>query len=281
MSYIQAIILGMIQGLTEFLPVSSSGHLVMIQHFMDIDPHSQAMIIFDLAVHLGTMAAVLVFYRRSISRYSVSLIRGLPLLNNPVNAWKTSPGIRFSILALTAILTTFVFYKLLDKVIDQGFEKPQIVMICWLITAVVLWLTDKNRGRRIGIKQFGIGAAIIIGLAQGFALFPGISRSGSTICAAVLLGLHRRWAGEFSFLIGIPAIAGASLLEGIDFFSNNPQGLPWGPTMAGTIVSGLVGFLALQLLIWAVRKAKLTLFSIYLVIITIVTFICLINGIIG
>ncbi len=262
MNYLEAILLGIVQGLTEFLPVSSSGHLVILQHLFKLDPESPAMIMFDLAVHLGTVVAVLFFFRRSIARYFRHLHKSLSGLNEPVKLLHASASVRFTVLAFTAIFATGIVYVLLHDVIAEGFEKPWIVAVCWIITGSILILTDRKRPNRKGLRDFGILMALVVGLAQGAAMFPGISRSGSTICAGVLLGLHRRWAGEFSFLIGVPTIIGASLIEGIKFFREGHT-ISWGPTIIGSIVSAIVGLAALALLIWALRKAKLKVFAVY------------------
>lgn len=263
MDYWKAILLGAVQGLTEFLPVSSSGHLVILQHVFELNPESQAMIMFDLAVHMGTVLAVLFYFRKSIIKFFAHLGSSLRGLNDPLKLYHSSASIRFSVLAFTAIFATGIVYILFHEVIDQGFEKPWIVALCWVITGIVLVITDSKRRTRKSLRDFGIMAALLVGLAQGAAMFPGISRSGSTICVAVLLGLHRRWAGEFSFLIGVPTIIGATLIEGIQFFRDSPEAIAWGPTLAGSLVSALVGLAALALLIWALRKAKLKVFAIY------------------
>ncbi len=272
MGYIQAILLGILQGLTEFLPVSSSGHLVILEHVFDLQPESREMILFDLMLHLGTVLAVLVFYHRSLKRYFGDLSRNLlPALRQPAGMFHRSASIRFSVLAMAAIGVTGIFYLLFSKAVETGFEKPSVVAICWLVTGTFLLLTDFRKHTRRGLRQFGLAAAIVVGLAQGVALFPGVSRSGATICAALLLGLHRRWAGEFSFLIGVPAILGATALHLMDVFHTPMDGLDWGPILAGSLVSAAVGWFALSLLIWFLRKAKFRYFAFYCYLLGLVT----------
>ncbi|MBI9018732.1 MAG: undecaprenyl-diphosphate phosphatase [Phycisphaerae bacterium] len=278
LGYIQAIIMGALQGLTEFLPVSSSGHLVMSQHLFGLKPKDPAMMIFDLATHLGTMVAVLVYYRREVSKYLKHLNRSLPMLKQPKQAYHESASIRFTVLAFVSLFGTGIVYVLFKKVIEKGFEEPAMVAGCWFVTAIVLFITDRKKTNHRSIKKFWIYFALIVGMAQGLAILPGISRSGSTICVALLLGLHRKWAGQYSFLIGIPAIVGASLIEGIKFFSAGHSSLPWGPTIVGSVVSMFVGIAALSLLLWAVRKAKLKIFAYYCIIISIATFIAIACG---
>ena len=264
MKIIEAIILGIVQGITEFLPVSSSGHLVVLQKHMGLDSAGDEMILFNLAVHVGTVAAVLIYYRHSITKYLLHLKNSLLSRRSPAELYSRSPSVRISILALAAIGVTGIFYALAGDWIEQGFESSTTVGICWLITATLLILTDQRKHTPRGLRQFGIAAALAIGLAQGMALWPGISRSGTTICIAVLLGLHRRWAMEFSFLIGTPAILGAALIKGTQALQNGQSAINWVPILAATVVSAAVGLIALELLVWAVKKAKLKYFAIYL-----------------
>lgn len=271
MSYWEAIILGIIQGLTEFLPVSSSGHLVVLQRFFRHDPSDPAMILFDLAVHLGTVVAVVIYYRRSIGKYISHLRASLSGMGRPLELYQKSISVHVTVLALVATFSTGVVFVLFHDAIKGGFASSASVGVCWLITATLLWVTDRRKQAKRSLRDFGLLMALVIGLAQGLALFPGVSRSGSTICVAVLFGLRRSWAGEFSFLIGVPAILGATLIEGIKFFTSDQGPLDWGPMVVGSVVSGLVGLAALALLIWAVRRAKLKVFSIYCFVIGLAT----------
>lgn len=271
MSYWHAIILGIIQGLTEFLPVSSSGHLVVLQKLLNYESETPAMILFDLVVHVGTVIAILIYYRRSIRNYFSHLFGHAGGITHPLQWYQTTISARVTVLAILATIITFAFYVIFHDAIKGGFGSTASVGICWLITAVLLVVTDRRRQAKNSLRDFGLLMALIIGLAQGMAMFPGISRSGSTICVAVLFGLRRRWAGEFSFLIGAPAILGATLIEGMKFFAEDQGTLAWGPTIVGGIVSCLVGLAALALLIWAVRRAKLKVFALYCAIIGITT----------
>ncbi len=276
MSYLQAILLGILQGLTEFLPVSSSGHLVILEHLIDLKPESREMVLFDLMLHLGTVLAVLAFYRRSVTRYFKDLTGNLlPALRQPAVMYRKSACIRFSVLAAAAIFITGTIFALFGDYIESGFESPYVVAVCWLVTGTFLLLTDFRKHTRRSLRQFGLTAAIIVGIAQGIALFPGISRSGATICAALLLGLHRRWAGEFSFLIGVPAILGATALHLADVLREPANNLPWGPVLAGSAVSAIVGWFALCLLIWVLRRAQFKFFAGYCYLLGLITLLVL------
>ena len=270
---IEALILGIVQGVTEFLPVSSSGHLVVLEQFFEHASASPEMILFDLAVHVGTAAAVLIYYRHSIGRYFAHLKSSLISGHRPAELYRRSPSVRISVLAILSIGVTGIVYALGHNWIEKGFESSTRVAVCWLITATLLIITDQRRHSGKGLRRFGMTAALVVGLAQGMALFPGISRSGATICAAVLLGLHRRWAAQFSFLIGVPAILAAALIKGLQAFQPGQAPIDWGTVIIGTIVSGVVGLAALGLLIWAVQRAKLKYFAIYLYLVGIVALI--------
>ena len=265
MGYLEAIILGIVQGFTEFLPVSSSGHLVLFQNLFGLDPESDKMIFFDLIAHLGTVAAIFWFYRIKVIKYFRGLMVDIRHFKNPIQRYHKSGSARLSVMACASIFGTAVIYLLLHDCIKAGFGSMNIVAGCWLITATLLLVTDQQKHVKGSLKQFALIAAVAIGVAQGLAMFPGISRSGSTICVAVLLGLRREWAAEFSFLIGVPVICGAALLDGIDFFTENQVSLDWwGPTLAGCLMSAITGFFALRILVWALKKSKLKYFAIYL-----------------
>lgn len=264
LSYLEAIFLGIVQGLTEFLPVSSSGHLVIFERLLDHESADPMMIVFDLMVHVGTVAAVIVYYRRSIGKYLRHLLGSLSSLNRPLTAYRSSVSIRFSVLAMVAIVVTGLVYVLFGDFVEGGFSSPLTVAICWLITAGLLMVTDRRRGSRRSFRNFGVCFAILVGLAQGAALFPGISRSGATICVALLIGLHRRWAGEFSFLIAVPAILGATLIKSLELSGEFTGGIAvLGPMFSGALASAVVGFAALAMLIWMLKRAKLKYFALY------------------
>lgn len=283
MSYLEAVVMGIVQGLTEFLPVSSSGHLVMVQFLTGHEPKEY--LLFDLLLHLGTVGAIIIYFRDSLRKYAGHLRRSLALVRrDPLGSYRQSASVRFTVLAVTATFATFVFYVLLKDWVESGFEQPIVVAICWLVTGTLLLVTDARRQARRGLRQFGIVAALAIGLAQGFALFPGISRSGATICAAVLIGLHRRWAGEFSFLIGSVAIILATILKGMELFNTGGEtfrantAAMLGPMFAGTLVSMAVGVAALALLFWALRRAHLRYFAFYCYLLSIASLVILLGG---
>jgi len=259
-----AAVLGTVQGLTEFLPVSSSGHLVLFEHLFDFDPEKPAMLLFDLAVHVGTVTAILIVFRRTIRDFLANLLSSGKYGANPIDIYKRSPSVHFLVLAVFTTGVTGVVGLLFKEYFEEARGQLPVVAGMWVITASVLIAADMRKKTRVGLRKFGFFAAGIVGLAQAAAIMPGISRSGATICAAILIGLHRRWAVEYSFLIAIPAILGAALVEGIGQLGPiAANDLSIGAFASGTIFSTVVGVGALKLLIKVSRSSKLKYFAFY------------------
>ena len=264
LNVLHAAVLGIVQGLTEFLPVSSSGHLVLFENLFDFDPETSEMLLFDLAVHVGTVASIFIVFRKSIA----ALVRNLFVCGkygkNPVEIYQKSPAVHILVLAIFATFVTGVFGLLGEKYFTAARGSLVTVALMWFITGTLLLITDSRKRARLGLRQFGIWAAMVVGIAQAAAIMPGISRSGATICAAILIGLRRRWAVEFSFLIAIPAILGATAVQLIKDFAQISSGsLPIGPVLVGTAAAALTGILALKLLIKTSRTANLKYFAFY------------------
>ncbi len=261
---LQAVILGIVQGATEFLPVSSSGHLVLFENFFNFNPETPEMLLFDLSVHVGTAVAILIVFRKSISDFVRNLRASGKYGKTPIEIYKRSPSVHILVLAILATGVTGVLGLLFEKYFAAARGNLTVVAAMWLITGTLLLITDLRKKTRLGLRQFGAVAAIIVGLAQSAAIMPGISRSGATICAAILVGMHRRWAVEFSFLIAIPAILGAALIQSVrDFAQISSGSLPIIPVLAGSVAAAITGILALKLLIKASRRANLKYFAFY------------------
>ncbi len=261
LDYLQAVVLGLVQGLTEFLPVSSSGHLAITQKYFDLAPNGATMLLFDVLAHLATLVAVAVVFAQPISRF----VRRLSAetsgsWHRPRYAW------RIVMLAVAASAPTGVIGLKYQDTFESAFGNPWLIGMCLIVTGIMLaLLAVVPRGRR-GWKRFPWWQAVLVGLAQSAAILPGISRSGATICMASYLGLRRRWVAEFSFLIAAPAILGGTLLKVRDTLSLPAEvvsAIPLGPVIVGSLVSLVVGVFALKLLLGAVRRAKLHYFSVY------------------
>jgi undecaprenyl-diphosphatase len=243
----QTVLLGAVQGLTEFLPVSSSGHLVLLQHFLGFKGDN---LLFDLLVHVATLLAVLVYFRRRIW----SLLRSL--VDN-----RASEDRRLVIYILVATVVTAFVGFVFKGFLEQLFYRPYTVAAALAVTGFVLFLGDRLSHGTLESPSFGVWRSAGVGLVQGAAIVPGISRSGSTVSAALLLGMERVEAGPFSFLIAIPAITGAFMLEarGIGSISISC----WGPYIAGMLVAFLVGLVSIKVFLQAIAKRRLVWFALY------------------
>lgn len=260
----QAAVLGVIQGATEFLPVSSSGHLVLFENLFHFDPETPEMLLFDLIIHAATLIAIFIVFRKSIAGLVRNLLAWRKYGTNPLEVYRRSPSVHILVLAFFVTGVTGTCGLLLEKHFAAARGQIAFVAAMWLVSGTFLLITDRRKRTHMGLRRFGVTAALIIALAQSVAILPGISRSGATICAAILVGLRRRWAVEFSFLIAIPAILGATLVESLKHFTEISSGnLPMASMAAGAVAAALMGVLALKLLIKTTRTAKLKYYAFY------------------
>lgn len=262
MSILDAVILGIVQGLTEFLPVSSSGHLVLFESFLGL---KESMLVFDIAVHWGTLTAVFIYFRKDIGALiagTLSFLKSLLTGAKPKDVREEYPDAYVSFLIVIATIPAVFAGLFLKDYFEEYFHHLWVVACAWLCTAVLLFLTKKQYSVKApNLSSITVSTAVLLGLAQAVAITPGISRSGITISVAIFLGLQRSQAARFSFLMGIPAILGAGLLnlkEGIEFFSSYPTEL-----VTGFLSSAIVGYFAILFLLKIIQKEKFYLFSYY------------------
>jgi undecaprenyl-diphosphatase len=256
--------LGMVQGLTEFLPVSSSGHLALFEHISGLGPEKSEMLLFDLVLHTGTVIAIIIVFRKSIAVFLKAIVKGSRNLTEPIGLYKNNFSFRFLILAFIATAVTAVPGFILKEYFERARGSLITISIMWIITGILLTATDFRKKTRVGLRQFGVVSAIVVGLFQAAAIMPGISRSGATIAAAILLGLHRRWAVEFSFLLAIPAILGATAVELVKNYDKfNSHNLSLIIVLTGLCTAVVAGTAALKILIRVARRAKLKTFAFY------------------
>ena len=240
MSLWEALLLGLVQGLTEFLPVSSSGHLVIFQHFLGIH---QTGLVFEVLVHLATLLAVLVAFWPDIWN----------LLRHPTD--------RLVGFILAGAIPTAIIGFVFEPILKPLFSSVRIVAVMLIVTGILLVVSDFYGKGKKGLGQMRLTDALLIGTVQGLAITPGISRSGSTIVAALLSGLNRDAAARYSFLLSVPVILGANIFELRD--------LPLGvdacliPYLVGMLAAALSGYLAIKVFLKLLKKGKLWYFSLY------------------
>jgi undecaprenyl-diphosphatase len=258
MSLLQAVLLGIVQGLTEFLPVSSSAHLVLVPWLLGWSFDPDAAFVFDVLVQLGTLAAVIVFFWKDLVALVTAAVRDA-FRRQPL----ASPEARLAWLIVLATIPAAIAGVLFKGIVEQAFDSPLVVCICLLGTAAILFTADRL-GRPVrALVSLRVPDAIWIGLAQVLSLLPGISRSGSTISAGILRGLDRREAARFSFLMSVPVMLGAGLIAGIDLarLPDLPAVLP--PILIGALGAAITGYLAIRWLLAFLVRRPLTIFAIY------------------
>lgn len=265
-----AVLLGIIQGIFMFFPVSSTSHLVLTQHFLLKQghelppPESGEMILFDLIVHVGTLVSIAVVFRKSLTYYIYNAFRGFGDFYKGTADSNSLLYVRLTLLGILSVVVTALLGFPLKTVFESAFAHPFVMSITLFITGVLLWWTDILKARTAGLKDVNTRIAVIVGIAQGLSLLPGISRSGTTIAFALFAGMKRRWAAEYSFFIAFPAILGASLFQGIDVYREGGL-LLLDPSVLITAftVSAVVGVLSLKLVLRLLYRAKFRFFSYY------------------
>ncbi len=279
MNIFEAIFQGIIQGLTEFLPVSSSGHLTICQHIFGMSENN---LFFSVMLHIGTLAAVLAVYFKLVIKLCKSLVSIVKKIFARQFKLKELTGEEnLAFMIIIGLLPLFVMFlpigngmklkDLADKFANDGFFI--VVGLSLLATSALLYIGDKcNKkyadGQKKARKRYKIADALTVGVTQCFAaLFPGLSRSGSTLAASQLRGMNKQVALDYSFLLGTPAIIAAALLECKDaLFSENAVTLSFGDyicIVVGMVVAGVVGFFAIKMFKWLLKTDKMYIFIIY------------------
>jgi undecaprenyl-diphosphatase len=248
---LNALLLGIIQGITEFLPVSSSGHLVLFTQFF---PAGGDEVFFDLIVHVGTLIPILWFYREDLKRMVLDV---LPGANTP---YLSRDGVKLLLMLVAASIPTAIIGLLFEDLFEQMFSTPAVLVGSFSFTGALLYTTRFRSGGATDLQDFSVKQALLLGLAQGIAITPGISRSGTTIATGLMLGLQREFAARFSFLMSVPAICGAVLLKSRDLQADS---LVLGPSIIGGLAAMVVGYLSLVFLVRIVKKGGLQHFAWY------------------
>lgn len=256
MSLLQAVILGVVQGLTEFLPVSSSGHLVLAEKLMGVATQNLR---FEVTVHLATALAVCVAYRRKIGKLVRAVFRARIYPKNG-RVRVVDENLRLFLLLVLATVPGALVGYLLDDLVEKAFANPVTTSIGLVITGTVLYST---RFVKRHDKSMNWWRALAIGLAQAVAILPGISRSGSTIATGILAGIKQERAAEFSFLLSVPIILGAGLVKLRETSLTAIPASEMASLIAGAVTAGLTGFLAIKWLLKLIKQGRFDAFSYY------------------
>ena len=262
MTVIKAIILGLIQGLSEFLPISSSGHLAIAGRLMGIDPEADSLLSFNILLHVATLAAVFIVYREDIWNMIKAFFAMVgDLFTGKGLGLKKDMYRRLVVMLIVGTLPAVVAALVFGDII----ESPTLVAIgiFLIITAVLLFVSEKLAGGSRSLENMKIKDSVVVGCFQALGTLPGISRSGSTIVGGLFAGLDKTVAVRFSFLLSIPAILGALVLDLKDVLSGTAQLAGADCIIAGMLVAGVSGYFAIKFLLGIVRKSKLSVFSIY------------------
>ncbi len=242
----EALILGFVQGATEFLPVSSSGHLVVAQELLDI--HVEG-VLFEVAVHVATLLSIALVYRRRIVDLVVGMVR------RESDAWG------YVGLLVAATVPAAILGLAFEDRLEALFDDPVVPGVAFLVTGAVLWSSRAALARDPSRKPW-LTAAILIGFAQAFALVPGISRSGSTVVAALWLGVAPAEAAAFSFLMALPAISGAAVLQIPDVMAG-PVDITTAALLTGGVAAAVTGVLAIKTFVEMLRRKAFHQFAVY------------------
>ena len=253
-----AVILGVVQGLTEFLPVSSSGHLALMQSVLDVHKYMEDMLAFDVVLHLGTLTAVAVAFWSDIKELVVEFFGfvrdGFKIKDRPY---------RRMIVLLIIATALMVPAALLDGVISAVMSSPLFIGCALCVTAVMLTFADKSGGGSKTAADAPYRSALMVGIMQLFAVIPGISRSGSTLCGGLFCGYDRSYAVKFAFILSIPAVLGAAVLELPDMFAAGFDKSLLLPCLIGFAVSAVFGYLAIKTVQWLTKRKSLRWFGLY------------------
>lgn len=281
MSLLEAMIMGLVQGLAEFLPISSSGHLALFKHILGIDFEASGGILFDVMLHFGTLVAIFIAFWKDIKRL---IMEGFCIIGdfftnvfvffqNAISKKRgekreyhkivNSAYRKFVMLVIVSTIPTGIIGILLDDVIEKANATILIPGIGLLVTSCLLFIADhagqgKKRPNQITYKEAGV-----VGIMQGVATLPGISRSGSTIATCLKLGFDKNFAVKYSFIMSIPAVLGAAVLKAKDFTTMSLDSVTIVNYFVGTLVSAIVGYICIKTMLVVVRGKKFKGFAYY------------------
>ena len=259
MSIWEAALLGLVQGLTEFLPVSSSGHLVLAQHLMGIKSDAASGPTFEVFLHFGTVLSITTVYWRDLKKLTTESFSAIKSPSQIRESYATKPYFRMSCAILLSMIPTGLTYVFFKDYLEEAFSDPRFVVGMLLVTGTLLLLTTI---RKNGTGEVTAGKGFLIGCAQSIALLPGISRSGSTIAAALFARVDREKAANFSFLMSFPVIVGATLIKVTELFEGETT-MALAPVLIGMLIAYVSGIWAIKTVINVVKKGNIIWFSAY------------------
>jgi undecaprenyl-diphosphatase len=260
MGWFEAVVLGLVQGLTEFIPVSSSAHLRVVGEAFGWDDPGAA---FTAIIQIGTELAVLLYFRADIARivrtWVMSLVR---------RELRADPDARMGWLIIVGSIPIIVLGLAFQDRIETTLRDLRIVAIALVAFSLVLYWADRVGSKQRELKDLTVGSGVTFGLAQALALVPGVSRSGGTITAGLFLGFSRAAAARYSFLLAIPAVLGSGVFQAYEALSGDTEGAPisWGPTILATVIAFAVGFVVIAWLLRYLDRGSFTPFVVYRVV---------------
>lgn len=265
---ISAIILGAVQGISEFLPISSSAHLVLVPHLLGVETS----LVFDTILHLGTLVAIFSVFWKDI----VNILKGFILSIHDLTESKEVflkgirevPAKRFAWLLIVATIPTGIMGILFKDAIETIFRGTLFIGVFLIITGILLYMSERHKSGSITERDMTFKQAIALGVCQGLAVLPGISRSGATISAGLFAGLNREYAARYSFILSIPAVLGAGLIQIKDIVTIDVSAFV---LVAGFLSSVIFGYLSIKLLLKMIEGWSLDIFAFYCWIIGIIT----------
>lgn len=262
MTYLMSVVLGLVQGVAEFLPISSSGHLTLFQHFFGMEEPDN---LFNVLLHFATLLAVCVYYFRDVTEMITEFFRGVAsLFSRKRQGHEIPEARRMVLLVVVGTLPLFAVLLIKDSVEALG-SSPIFVSCALLVTGCILFLSDRMAGGRKNARSATLKDALVVGVAQGLATVPGLSRSGCTISAGMAVGFDRKFAVRYSFLMSLPAVLGATILEVKDVLEME-GGLAQGllpKYLVGMVVAGVVGYFSIRLVNLLAAKGKFGAFAYY------------------
>jgi len=258
MELVQALVLGIVQGLTEFLPISSSGHLILVPYLLGWDDPFITSLAFSVVLHAGTLLALLVYFREDWLRLVPA---GLAAVRD--RSFRGDPDRRLAWLIAVSTIPAGIAAVLLNDVIEENVRQPGLVALTLVVAGVVLWLADRYGPRTRPITGLSFAAALGIGVAQALALIPGVSRSGISISASRVAGLDRPDAARYAFLMATPITAAAVAYEGVKLVRGDVGGVEPLAMAVGVVASFVSGVLAISVLLRYVRSRSFDVFVAY------------------